>query len=70
MSIAALTQSYKLSTKKNIKINQGWKKLPEGKLMINVDATFNVDSGMSATSVIIKIHGEALWLQHILFMTM
>nr|BAX24861.1 hypothetical protein [Oryza meridionalis]BAX24867.1 hypothetical protein [Oryza meridionalis] len=46
MSIATLTTNYMLSNKKGkTKIQNGWKKPPEGMLMINVDAAFDFDSG-------------------------
>ena len=45
MSIAALTKNYKAATKKRSQIQQGWVKPLEGKVMVNVDATFEEDVG-------------------------
>lgn len=55
LSIATLTHNYLLArTKSKTKMREGWKKPPEGKLMINVDAGFNVDSGSGSTGVVIR----------------
>ena len=36
------------------KIRKGWSKPPEGKLMINVDASFDSDTGSGSTGVVIR----------------
>ena len=41
MSFAALARNYKMASKKGVKIREGWKKPPEGKVMVNVDAGFD-----------------------------
>ncbi|EEC72520.1 hypothetical protein OsI_05906 [Oryza sativa Indica Group] len=57
MSIATLTTNYMLSNKKGkTKIQNGWKKPPEGMLMINVDAAFDIDSGSGGTGVVLRDH--------------
>jgi hypothetical protein len=55
MSIATLTTNYMLSSKIIVKVRYGWKKPPEGKLMVNVDASF--DSGLGSAGVIIRDAG-------------
>lgn len=37
------------------KIREGWKKPLEGKLKINVDVSFDVDSGRGSTGVTIEM---------------
>jgi hypothetical protein len=54
MAIAALTKNYKLTVKKTSRLRQGWKKPPEGKVMVNVDATFEEDGGCRSVSSIIR----------------
>ena len=39
---------------KTTNIRQGWKKPPEGKLMVNVDAAFDTGTGSGSTGVIIR----------------
>jgi hypothetical protein len=48
MSITALTRNYKLATKKEAKIRQGWQKPPERKVMVNVDASFDENVAVEA----------------------
>ena len=50
MAITALTKNYKLAVKKTSRLRQGWKKPPEGKVMVNVDAAFEED-GAAEVSV-------------------
>jgi hypothetical protein len=46
------------------KKKEGWKKPMEGKLMINIDATFDIDSGRGAAGVIVRDYmWVILWLQ-------
>lgn len=52
MSIGALTSNYMRAFDKVVSIRKGWMKPPEGKLMINVDASF-VD-GRGSTGVVIR----------------
>ncbi len=60
MSIATLTTNYILSNKKGQTKNQdSWKKPPEGMLMINVDAAFDIDSGSGGTGVVLRDHSGA-----------
>jgi ribonuclease HI len=54
MAIAALTKNYKLATKKASVLRQGWKKPPEGKVVVNVDAAFNENSGCGSVGSIIR----------------
>ena len=54
MSIAVLTTNYMMSLRKTSNIRQGWKKPPEGKLMVNVDAAFDTNTGSGSTGVIIR----------------
>jgi D-aminopeptidase len=49
------------SRKKEAKVREGWRKPLEGKIVINVDAAFDENSGTGATGVIIKDdHGTCL----------
>jgi len=54
MAIAALTKNYKLATKKSSILRQGWKKPPEGKVMVNVDADFDENGGYNSVGSIIR----------------
>ena len=54
MAIAALTTNYKLAVKKTSRLRQGWKKPPEGKVMVNVDAAFEEDGGCGSVGSIIR----------------
>ena len=54
MSIAALARNYKMASKKGMKIREGWKKPPEGKVMVNVDASFDEDVGCGSVGAIIR----------------
>jgi hypothetical protein len=54
MAIATLTKNYKLATKKASVLRQGWKKPPEGKVVVNVDAAFNENSGCGSVGSIIR----------------
>jgi len=52
MSIAPLTCNYMRAQAKAVRIRKGWKKPPEGKIMVNVDASFA--DGMGSTGVVIR----------------
>jgi hypothetical protein len=53
LSIIVLARNYMLAKKKpHAKPEEGWCKPLERKLMINVDAAFDVDSGKGATGVV------------------
>jgi ribonuclease HI len=55
MSILAMTTNYMKSNRKEKEAKkEGWKKPMEGKLMINIDAAFDIDSGRGAAGVIIR----------------
>ena len=54
MAIAALTKNYKLATKKTSVLRQGWKKPPEGKVMVNVDAGYDENGGCGSVGSIIR----------------
>ena len=54
MSIVALARNYKMASKKGKKIREGWKKPPEGKVMLNVDASFDEDVGCGSVGAIIR----------------
>jgi hypothetical protein len=54
MAIVALTKNYKATMKKGSKLRQGWKKPPEGKVMVNVDAAFNEDGECGSVGAIIR----------------
>lgn len=54
MAIVALTKNYKVAMKKGSKLQQGWKKPPEGKVMVNVDAAFNEEAGCGSVGAIIR----------------
>lgn len=54
LSIATLTSNYMRSRKKTARRNEVWKRPPEGKLMINIDASFDINSGSGSTGVIIR----------------
>ncbi|EEC81099.1 hypothetical protein OsI_23948 [Oryza sativa Indica Group] len=77
MSIATLTTNYMLSNKKGkTKIQNAWKKPPEGMLMINVDAAFDIDSGSGDTGVVLRDHlgacvaASQAFLPHVLYAPM
>ena len=52
MSIAPLTCNYMRAQAKAVRIREGWKMPPEGKIMVNVDASFA--DGMGSTGVVIR----------------
>jgi hypothetical protein len=54
MAIAALTKNYKLAMKKGSRLRQGWKKPPEGKVMVNVNAALEEDGGCGSVGPIIR----------------
>ena len=56
MAIAALALNYSRAPKKMQVQNKRWKRPPEGRIAINVDATFSMESGTGATGVIIRDH--------------
>jgi hypothetical protein len=50
-----MSRNYMIAMKKsNAKQSEGWRKPMEAKLMINVDAAFDVDSGREAIGVVIR----------------
>jgi ribonuclease HI len=57
--------------KKFVKQREGWKKPPNGKLLINVDASFRKENGSEGTGVIIKylngqfIAGSSNYMGHV-----
>ena len=54
MSIAAITTNYALASKDLTMINNKWKKLAEGFLMINVDGSFVETTGDGSTGAVIR----------------
>ena len=54
MSMAALTKNYKVAMKKGAKLWQGWMKAPEGKFMVNVDASFDENAGCGSVGAILR----------------
>ena len=54
LAVAALATNYMLAQRTCSKIRKGWSKPPEGKLMINVDASFDSDTGSGSTGVVIR----------------
>jgi ribonuclease HI len=72
MSIVAMATYYMRASKKpQVKQKEGWKRPLEGKLMINIDAAFDVDSGRGATGVVIRdytghcVAASQLFLPHV-----
>ena len=53
-SMAALTKNYKVAMKKGAKLWQGWMKAPEGKFMVNVDASFDENAGCGSVGAILR----------------
>jgi len=49
MSIATLTTKFQRAKKKKTRKQEGWKKPPEGKLLLNVDASYKSDRGTGST---------------------
>jgi hypothetical protein len=65
MAIVALTKNYKAAMKKGSKLRQGWKKPPKGKVIVNVDTTFNEEEGCGSVGAIIRdFSGGALAAAH------
>jgi ribonuclease HI len=57
LSIATLTTNFQRSMKKvknNTKKEQGWKRPPEGELLLNVDASYSPERGSGGTGAIIR----------------
>ena len=54
MSIATLTTNYQRAMKKKTRKPEGWKKPSEGKLLLNVDASYKSDRGTGSTGAIIR----------------
>jgi hypothetical protein len=54
MAIATLTTNYQRAVKKMAKKKEGWKKPPEGNLLLNVDASYNQDRGTGSTGAVIR----------------
>jgi hypothetical protein len=49
-----LVKNYKAVTRKVAQIRHGWVNPPEGKVMVNVDATFDEDEGCGGVGKIIR----------------
>jgi hypothetical protein len=45
LSIATLTANYQRALKKIVKHAEGWKKPPEGILLLNIDASYKPERG-------------------------
>jgi ribonuclease HI len=64
--------NYKSAMKKFVKKREGWKKPPDGKLLINVDASFREENGNGGTGVIIRdsngqfIAGSCNYMEHVM----
>lgn len=54
LSIATLTTNFQRSMKKKSKKEEGWRKPPEGKLLLNVDASYKPELGTGSTGAIIR----------------
>nr|TKW18253.1 hypothetical protein SEVIR_5G420100v2 [Setaria viridis] len=54
MAITALTKNYMLAARKVVKVRQGWKKPPVGKVMVNVDAGFDENGGCGSVGSVIR----------------
>ena len=52
--VVVITRNYNLAPKKTAVINEGWRKLPEGILMINVDAGFDETKGSRSTGAVVR----------------
>jgi hypothetical protein len=65
LSIATLTTNYKSAMKKFVKKREGWKKPPDGKLLINVDTSFREESGNGGTGVISGIQTDSSMQVHV-----
>jgi hypothetical protein len=52
--MVALTKNYKVAMKKGAKLRQGWMKAPEGKFMVNVDASFDENAGYGSVGAILR----------------
>jgi len=71
LSIASLTTNYKTAMKKSIKQREGWKRPPEGKLLINIDGSFREESDSGGTGVVIRdskgtfIAGSCNYMEHV-----
>jgi hypothetical protein len=46
--------NFQRSVKKSNKKQEGWKKPPEGELLLNVDASYKAESGTDSTGAIIR----------------
>ncbi|KAK3136312.1 hypothetical protein QOZ80_5BG0431460 [Eleusine coracana subsp. coracana] len=54
LSIGTLRSNYMRARTKKVKKEEGWRKTSEGKLMLNVDASFDADPGTGGTGAIIR----------------
>ena len=54
LAIAALAKNYKLAGVRGAKVREGWRKPPDGCLMVNVDASFDDEKGCASTGAIIR----------------
>jgi hypothetical protein len=64
LSIAAITTNYAVASKKRAIINQGWKKLSKGCLMINVDAAYDGIKGSASSGAVIRDSTGGFMLPH------
>lgn len=53
MAIAALATNYARAKKKPVRKREGWQKPTYGKLILNIDASFEIESGSGSTGVVI-----------------
>ena len=49
LSIVTLTTNYQRALRKNAKRGEGWKKPPEGTLLLNIDAGYKPEMGVGGT---------------------
>lgn len=54
MAIATLTANFQRSMNKKSKKADGWKKPPEGRILLNVDASYKAESSTGSTGAIIR----------------
>jgi hypothetical protein len=54
LAIAAISTNYMLAMQIGVAMRIGWAKPPEGKIMVNMDASFDPVSSAGSTGVIIR----------------
>jgi len=54
LTIVSLTKNFKMAEGKGLRIRQGWRKPPEGYIMINIDASYDENEGCGSTGVVIR----------------